>query len=318
MDGIHFDDYFYPYPVGGKPFPDDDAFRENPRGYQSYEKDDWRRNNVTLVIKELQKTIKQTKPWVQFGVSPFGVWRNKYKDSRGSKTRAGISNYDDLYADVLKWLREGDIDYVVPQLYWEIGKKVADYKVLVKWWSENSFGKNLYIGLYASGLKLNRTRPWKYGNQLAKQLRLNQKYPKVEGAVFFSAKPFLENPKRLLDTLKNNYYRYLALQPICKNIKGKKAFQPKNIKIIKDDDQKYLMWDKVTADGGQKVAYYVVYHFYGKRIQNLNDPKHILTVTTDNFIKLNKKLKGYNTFVVTAVNRYKQESKPKKGVSRKL
>ena len=129
-------------------------------------------------------------------------------DPKGSATRAGVTNYDDLYADILKWLREGTIDYVVPQLYWEIGKKVADYEVLVKWWSDNTFGKNLYIGLYASGLGVNNIPAWKNGNELARQLKMNQSYPKVEGAVYFSAKYFNRNIRGLNDTLRNNYYKY--------------------------------------------------------------------------------------------------------------
>jgi len=131
IDAVHFDDYFYPYRVKNEEFPDDKSFKNNPRGFAPNQKDDWRRNNVNLVIAELQHTIKSIKPWVEFGVSPFGVWRNDSVDPRGSATRAGVQNYDDLYADILKWLKEGTIDYVVPQLYWEIGKKVADYEILV-------------------------------------------------------------------------------------------------------------------------------------------------------------------------------------------
>jgi len=152
VDGVHFDDYFYPYPVKGEDFPDDETFMKFPRGFAPNQKADWRRNNVNMAIAEVQQTIKNLKPWVEFGVSPFGVWRNDNVDPRGSATRAGIQNYDDLYADILKWLAEGTIDYVTPQLYWEIGKKVANYEVLLKWWIENSYGKNLYIGLIPSSL----------------------------------------------------------------------------------------------------------------------------------------------------------------------
>ena len=117
IDAIHFDDYFYPYPVAGEKFPDDSTFVRNPRGFEAHQKNDWRRNNVNMIIAELQQTIKGIKPWVEFGISPFGVWRNQANDPNGSATRAGIQNYDDLYADILKWLRESSIDYVVPQLY---------------------------------------------------------------------------------------------------------------------------------------------------------------------------------------------------------
>ena len=319
IDGLHFDDYFYPYPEGSKDFPDEETFRANPRGFTN--KADWRRNNVNMVIEELQKTIKDMKPWVQFGVSPFGVWRNDNKDTQGSATRAGITNYDDLYADILKWLREGTIDYVVPQLYWEIGKKVADYEVLVKWWSDHSYGKNLYIGLYASGLIENKTEAWKKGNEVARQLKMNRNFPKTEGAVYFSAKALLKNPRGLVDTLKNNYYKFPALQPICHNIKGEASAQPQNIRVVKDGKEAYILWDEVVEDGGCQVAYYVVYGFKGKKIGDMNDPENIVAVTTENCIDLNayeKKFKGRCSFVVTAVNRYKYESVPTEGVTRKL
>ena len=216
-----FYDYFYPYRVAGQEFPDEAAFRKYPRGFAPNQKEDWRRNNVNMVIEELQKTIKSVKPWVEFGISPFGVWRNDNVDPRGSATRAGVQNYDDLYADILKWLKEGSIDYVVPQLYWEIGKKVADYEVLAKWWSENSYGKNLYIGLYNSQLgSPDANIAWRKGNELARQLNMNLRYPQIDGAVYFSAKPFLKNKQGLNDTLQSNYYKYPALCPINRNIVG--------------------------------------------------------------------------------------------------
>lgn len=321
IDALHFDDYFYPYPIAGKEFPDNDTFKKYPRGFSPAQKEDWRRNNVNMVIAELQKTIKDLKPWVQFGISPFGVWRNKSKDPRGSATQAGVSNYDDLYADILKWLQDGDIDYVVPQLYWEIGKKVADYEVLVKWWSENTFGKNLYIGLYASALNSSKVAAWQNGNELARQLKMNQEYPQVEGAVYFSAKAFNQNPKGLLDTLQNNFYRYPALQPIPKNIQGEASAQPQNLRVVKDGKECYLLWDKVDEEGGCKVMYYVVYAFNGKDAVDTNNPKNIIALTTEECLDLNKmekKLKGKTTFIVTAVNRFKWESTPTYAVSRKI
>lgn len=319
IDGVHFDDYFYPYPEGNEDFPDEDAFRKYPRGFTS--KNDWRRNNVNLVITELQETIKSLKPWVQFGVSPFGVWRNNDKDPEGSATRAGVTNYDDLYADILKWLREGTVDYVVPQLYWEIGKKVADYEILIKWWSDHSYGKNIYIGLYASGLGVTKNSAWQNGNELARQLKMNQRFPKTEGAVYFSAKTLLKNPKGLLDTLKNNYYKFPAIQPTCKSIEGDASAQPQNLRVIKDGHDAYLHWDEVIEDGGCKVAYYVVYGFKGDKIGDMTNPENIVAITTDNCVdlrELERKFKGKNAFVVTSVNRFKQESIPTEGVTRKL
>lgn len=321
VDGVHFDDYFYPYPVGNEEFPDAMTFKRNPRGFAPEQKNDWRRNNVNLVIAELQKTIKSTKPWVEFGVSPFGVWRNNNVDSLGSATRAGIQNYDDLYADILKWLKEGNIDYVVPQLYWEIGKKVADYEVLVKWWSENSFGKNLYIGLIPSQLGSEKNKAWNTGNELVRQLNMNKLYPQIDGAVYFSAKSFVKNKLGLNDSLKSTFYKYPALCPINRNIQGEPSAQPQNIKILRDGKEAYLLWDEVNEEGGCQVAYYIVYAFKGKKVGDLNDPANILTRSTDNCInlrELNQKFRGNYTFVVTAVNRYKNESMPTQGVRRRM
>jgi uncharacterized lipoprotein YddW (UPF0748 family) len=322
VDAIHFDDYFYPYRVANEEFPDEASFRNNPRGFAPNQKDDWRRNNVNLVIAELQQTIKSLKPWVEFGISPFGVWRNDTVDPRGSATRAGVQNYDDLYADILKWLKEGTIDYVVPQLYWEIGKKVADYEVLAKWWSENSYGKNLYVGLYASQLgSTEAPAAWRKGNELIRQLNMNKQYPQIDGEVYFSAKGFLKNKQNLNDSLQRNHYKYPAICPVNRNIQGEASAQPQNIRVVKDGSEAYLIWDEVNEEGGCQTAYYVVYGFKGKKVGDLNDPANILMRTTENCVdlrELEKKFKGHYAFVVTAVNRYKHESVPTQGVTRKM
>lgn len=317
IDAVHFDDYFYPYPVGKAEFPDQETFRKFPRGFNN--KADWRRNNVDLIISELQHTIKNTKPWVEFGISPFGVWRNDKNDPRGSATRAGIQNYDDLYADILKWLREGSIDYVVPQLYWEIGKKIADYAILVDWWSKNSYNKNLYIGLFASGLELSRAPAWKEPNELTRQLHLNKQFPGVSGVMYFSAKPFLKNLQGLNDSLKTNFYRYKALCPENSNLAAKEATQPQNLRIIKDLQGTTLVWDHVKTDGGEKVQYYIIYAFRGRKVGDMNDPANILTFSNENQLNLNSyNLAGYHTFVVTSFNKFRKESKPVFGITRKL
>ncbi len=322
IEAIHFDDYFYPYRVANEEFPDEASFKKFPRGFAPNQKDDWRRNNVNLVIEELQQTIKSIKPWVEFGISPFGVWRNNSVDPRGSATQAGVQNYDDLYADILKWLKEGTIDYVVPQLYWEIGKKKADYEVLVKWWSKNSFGKNLYIGLYSSQLGTKESDPaWRKGNELVRQLNMNKQYPQIDGDVYFSAKGFLKNKQGLNDSLQNSFYKYPALCPVNRNIQGESSAQPQNIRIVRDGKDAYLLWDEVNEEGGCQTAYYVVYAFKGKKVGDLNDPANIIARTTESCIDLlemNHKFKGNCTFVVTAVNRFKHESIPTEGATRKL
>ncbi|MBN1820405.1 MAG: family 10 glycosylhydrolase, partial [Prolixibacteraceae bacterium] len=152
VDAIHFDDYFYPYPLQEE-FPDTTSFRKYPRAWPDKYKADWRRENVDILIKQLSKAIKKTKPWVKFGISPFGVWRNSYVDPNGSITRAGATNFDDLYANVIKWQKKGWIDYLLPQLYWQIGHPTVDFKHLAEWWKDHTYGRAMYIGqgVYKTG-----------------------------------------------------------------------------------------------------------------------------------------------------------------------
>ncbi len=208
VDALHFDDYFYPYRIPGKEFPDDKSFALYNAGMN---RDDWRRSNVDSIITKLSIAIKEERPDCKFGISPFGVWRNKVQDSLGSDTRAGQTNYDDLYADILLWLKNGDIDYVVPQLYWEHGHKAAPYEVLVDWWSKNSFGRQCYIGLgiYKAGSNAR----WRDKNIIPKQISDSRKYSTIQGQVYFSAKAFLGNINGWSDSLKDHYYKYPALIP---------------------------------------------------------------------------------------------------------
>lgn len=202
VDGIHFDDYFYPYRIPGKEFPDANAYALYGKGMA---KDAWRRSNVDSIIVKLANVIKTEKPWVKFGISPFGVWRNKSQDPEGSDTKAGQTNYDDLYADILLWLRNGWIDYVVPQLYWEIGFEKADYITLINWWSQHSYGKHCYIGL--APYRANSNAAWKEKTQLPRQIQLTRTVPNIQGQVYFSSKSFINNPNGWNDSLQNNYYK---------------------------------------------------------------------------------------------------------------
>ncbi len=205
IEGIHMDDYFYPYPVANQTIPDAKTFARYPRGFDNIE--DWRRDNVNRVIRELHTAIKSIKPEVEFGISPFGVWRNQSRDSlMGSATRAGLTNYDDLYADVLLWMREGWIDYVVPQLYWEIGKPIADYEVLAHWWAEHTYGCKLYMGMAPYRLEGKKEAPaWRTGNEISRQMRLNRTIPEITGECFYSTRPLLRNPRHVCDSIRMFY-----------------------------------------------------------------------------------------------------------------
>ncbi|MEO7312065.1 MAG: family 10 glycosylhydrolase [Chitinophagaceae bacterium] len=210
VDAIHFDDYFYPYPIAGKEFPDGESFRKHGNGLSKAE---WRRSNCDSIILSISKTIKSIKPNVKFGISPFGIWRNLKNDADGSATN-GLSNYDDLYADILLWQKMGWIDYVLPQCYWEFGHKLADYEVLVDWWAGHSYGKHVYIGhgWYRAG----SNAAWKDKNQLPNQIKLLREYGNIQGSALYNAKTFYRNPNGWNDSLRNHYYNTIALVPPMK------------------------------------------------------------------------------------------------------
>lgn len=208
VDAIHFDDYFYPYRIAGKEFPDNKTYARYGNGLS---KDDWRRSNVDSIIVKLGHVIREENKYCKFGISPFGVWRNQSDDPEGSTTTAGQTNYDDLYADILLWLREGWIDYVAPQLYWEFGHKAAPYEVLLDWWSKHSYGRHCYIGL--APYRANSNAAWRDKTMLPRQIEALRDYPEIQGAIYFSSKSFVNNPNGWSDSLRLNYYRKPALIP---------------------------------------------------------------------------------------------------------
>ncbi len=215
VDAIHFDDYFYPYRIAGKDFPDNESYK---RYGNNLSKDDWRRSNTDSIIALLGRVIKAANKNCQFGISPFGVWRNAEKDSiNGSNTNGASSNYDDLYADILLWLKNGWIDYVAPQLYWELGHKTAPYEVLLDWWNNHTYGKQCYIGL---GIyKANTNKAWRDPAQLGNQIVALRNKPNVQGMIFFSSKTFESNPKGWSDTLRLHYFKDSAAIPVMNGLK---------------------------------------------------------------------------------------------------
>ena len=214
IDALHFDDYFYPYDIveggpKGKDFPDNATYARYGQGMT---KGDWRRSNVDSVILMISKAIKEEKRYCKFGVSPFAIWRNQSQDPEGSDTRGGVTDYDNLYANIRLWLKQGWIDYVVPQIYFDFDHTHAPYGPLLDWWAHNSYGKHCYIGLgiYKA---FERIPAWHDPNQIPRQIRAMRTYPEVQGAVYFSSSTFQSNPLGWCDSLQNNYYNYPALIP---------------------------------------------------------------------------------------------------------
>lgn len=191
VDGIHFDDYFYP----GSKFNDKATYASYGKGFTNIE--DWRRENVNILIRDVYQSIKASgKTNIRFGISPFGIWANKTADSLGSDTK-GAQSYYDHYADSRKWVKEGIIDYIIPQIYWNIGYSIADYSKLLNWWKDTVSGTavDLYIGHAAYRTGNSSTSSAWYGiSEIAKQLSLNEKVSGVKGSVFYNYKSLADNP----------------------------------------------------------------------------------------------------------------------------
>jgi uncharacterized lipoprotein YddW (UPF0748 family) len=189
IDGVHLDDYFYPYPIAGQDFADQTTYQQY--GLARFRTiADWRRANVNQLIQELSVRIKAIRSKVQFGVSPFGVWRNHTDDPTGSDTNAHVTDYGSLYADTRTWIKNNWIDYIAPQIYWPLDFAPAAYAVLVPWWAHEVAGSHvrLYIGQAAY-----RIDAWQNPNELALQLQFNQRYASVYGSIFFSLKDVIRH-----------------------------------------------------------------------------------------------------------------------------
>ena len=307
VDAIHMDDYFYPYPVAGMPFPDDNSFLKYGlnKGYAESERGDWRRENVNTLIRELKQTIQHAKPWVRFGISPFGIYRNKKSTPNGSGSNTnGLQNYDDLYADIMHWVKEGWIDYNMPQIYWEIGHSAADYVTLIKWWNKKATldGTHLYIGQDVA-------RTMKAG-QLTRKMHYERSLSKVKGNCFWPANELLWNNKGVADSLKRNYHRYPALIPAYTHMHNQAPQAVKKLKKEWTADGYMLHWQAEQNPTNPFLAsYFVIYKFAEGEPIDLNDPSKIVKITrkTRLIMSYNEGRKKYR-YVVTAVDRFHNES----------
>lgn len=308
VDAIHMDDYFYPYPIKGKDFPDDASFARFGGGFSN--KGDWRRSNVNVLIKKLHETIREIKPWVKFGVSPFGIYRNESSDPLGSKTK-GLQNYDDLYADVLLWAREGWIDYNIPQIYWHIGHPVADYETLVKWWARNTENRPLFIGQSVMNAVQNADPKNLSINQLPRKMALQRAYQTIGGSCQWPASAVVENAGKYRDALIAEYHKYPALPPVFDFMDNEAPAKVRKMKPVWTEDGYILFWTAPKyKEEMNRAVQYVVYCFNDKEKVNIDDPSHIVAITRDNFYKLPyEDGKTKYRYVVTALDRLHNESK---------
>lgn len=308
VDGFHIDDYFYPYPVAGLQIPDAAQFKANSNGFRDI--NDWRRDNVNVFIKQLCETIHSVKPWVKFGVSPFGIYRNVKSDPLNGSDTNGLQNYDDLYADVLLWVNNGWIDYCVPQIYWEIGNKAADYDTLIHWWNRYCSNRPLYIGE-----DIERTVKFKDAknsneHQMGAKYRLHDEMKNVQGTVLWYAKAAVDNVGNYGTALREKYWRYPALQPSMPFIDGKAPAKVKKLKPIWTEDGYMLFWFAPKGNSWKdKAVKYVVYRFRNGEKINTDNPSKIVAITNNTYYKLPYGKGDVKfTYVVTALDRMSNES----------
>jgi uncharacterized lipoprotein YddW (UPF0748 family) len=307
VDAIHMDDYFYPYPTA-EAFPDTASFRIYNRGFLPENIADWRRENVDITIEMINDTIKSVKPWVKFGISPFGVWRNIADDPAGSDTKAGATNYDDLYANIIKWQEKGWIDYCLPQLYWYIGQPAADFEKLAYWWKDHTYGHAMYIGQAPYRIDPNSQTPqWREPDQLPKQIRLLRSIPEIQGSAFYSSKWFYNDLLGFQDSLKNDFYRKPAIVPPMAWLD---ATPPASVIKLKKSGKK-LKWETYSSGAEmEKPWQFVIYLNEENEPFEPNSAINIFRIQKENQIKfdrINRKKKKYEVRI-SVLDRMNNES----------
>jgi uncharacterized lipoprotein YddW (UPF0748 family) len=309
VDGIHFDDYFYP----GSPstFNDDATYAADPRGFT--DRGDWRRDNISLLIKRLYDTIKAVKPWVKFGISPSGIYRNSTDPEIGSPT-TGLQHYVTLFADTRKWLEEGWVDYIMPQVYWYIGQPGADYAKVMPWWNSHAYGRHIYIGM--AGYKVNdaaQAQPWKEPTQIPNQVRMNRDsaYSHIYGQSIYNTSS-LRSSTRLgfRDSLRLHFYNRPALQPTMPWRDNAAPEAPIALNAYQHaNDSVTLNWVNMasTVDEMDKARQFVIY----RSTQPAIDTNVMLAITTQNETSYTDTTIEPNTtyyYAVSAVDRFHNES----------
>lgn len=311
VDGIHFDDYFYPYAVAGQTLQDEATFKKYGQGFAN--KNDWRRHNVDLLIQQIHDSLAVVKPRLKFGISPFGVWRNRRDDANGSNTTGGLTSYDHLFADTRKWLQEGWIDYVAPQVYFSAGFAKVPFKNLVDWWAENCFDRHFYVGqaAYRVGYEDN-DKHWRNTSEIPDQVRYLRQ-DGADGSIFFSSRSLRRNSLGFVDSLRNNFYKYPALVPSMPWKDNVVPLSPHGLGATLKTQGVGLFWEAPPlATDGDSATYYVVYRFEDGEKPSAIDPRRIVgmchegTQFTDRSAVAEMKYLYY----VTAVDRLHNEGRP--------
>lgn len=306
VDAVHFDDYFYPYYVAGESLNDSlDFMLLGGRHYPGHI-DDWRRNNVDTIIQSLHQAIKAEKPWVKFGISPFGVWRNRDRDPRGSETQAGSSNYDGLYADVLRWQREGWIDYLMPQLYWRDDHPAAGFSTLAYWWNDFSYGRSMYVGLAPYRIdRKSMHRMWRRDKYLLQQMDLLRQLEGIHGFGFFSSKHFFRKDLSGLNRkLRKRSCPYPALVPPMPWIDAEAPAAPSGLHV--DGDQ--ICWEPDSSSlEMNRSRFYVLYHYPKGSNTSSRSPGNMVALTGEHCWSAGGNIPA-GTYRLSALDRLNNES----------
>jgi len=313
IDGIHFDDYFYPYRSNQyNKLPDNATFQQYGGRYYPDRIEDWRRENVNIFISDISKAIKKEKEWVKFGISPFGIWKNSIGPDDGLPTKNGTSNYDILYADVVKWMKEGWIDYCAPQLYWAIGFKHADYAKLLTWWNKHTYGRNMYIGhsLYKIDAE-SKEEAWRSPLEIERQIEALRASENISGSIFFSSKHLIRRNDvlPLRNALKENYYKDYALMPQMPWIDNKAPLPPQDIKFTTSAKGNYISWEAPRYKNAMnKAHWYVVYKNNEDNTKEQLSAENIISITQETNYQLPVESRG-GYYSITALDRLQNESK---------
>ncbi|MCW2944995.1 MAG: hypothetical protein JWR24_1712 [Actinoallomurus sp.] len=306
VDGVHLDDYFYPYPLPGKAFPDTATFKKYGSGFKDVA--DWRRHNVDVLVQGLHTQIHQAKQWVKFGISPFGVWRNRSTDPAGSDTHA-LQSYDDIYADSRAWVRNGWVDYVAPQLYWPMGSTAADYRTLVAWWAKQVAGTSVQLIIGQAAYQIGHGGAWNDPAELSRHLTLDSRYPAVAGDAFFSATDLVKDRKGFASRLLRDHYGRVAIVPASARPGGRPPAAPTGLEA-KDGR---LSWK------GSGAAAYAIYRAPAKGPACMApDGRFLLTVVNGGAQQATDPTarpgRDY-TYYVTALDRLHRESTTTRGAN---
>lgn len=304
IDGVHLDDYFYPYRIAGVEFGDSKSYARFKESFTN--KEDWRRNNVSTFVATLYNNIKSEKKFVKFGISPFGVWRNASKDPEGSATRGGQTCYDDLYSDIILWQRKGWVDYTLPQLYWEHGHRAAAFETLLPWWENHSYKRHMYYGLGVYRMAESKAVIWQGTKEILSQIEDIREKSEHPGVVFYSASSFNKISSALSDSLKYATNRNFAFPPVMEWLDNKAPEAPVLKGNLSKEGMK-LEWESVgkTKDN----ITYAVYRFKYNEPIDLNKSNHIIAVQkATSFTDKNSSKERKEIYVITALDRLWNES----------